>query len=764
MTKTAFFAYPKNRHLDEVIIRAADHCKKESGYFVTPWQTIEIAGFQLDKLIRDRVRKSEVLFADVTFANFNVYYEIGYALASKRPVIPTVYTAIEEHKREVRLTGIFDTIGYLEYNNSSELSEKIVKENAPHWIEDVIEKRNHNQPLFFLDTFVKTDFRNQLRQTIDNSKVQCRSFDPSESPRLSAPNAVKLIAASTGVVLPLLSPDIRDSRLHNLRAAFLAGLSHGFELEPLIIQWDRDPAPLDFADFVTNVNRNIEVAQKVSDYCAKTLIENQKRAKPLEQKHKSLLGEIDIGASAAENEVQSLEDYFVETAEFSRALRSKSSLVVGRKGTGKSAIYQVVSQRKLSNRRNVVVDLNPASHSLSELREQLLKVMDHGVFDHSINGFWQYIIYSEIIMAIREKLLPKAKYNHDYQKIIKNIEIDLGLTEEMAEGDFTSRFNAALHSLIEYVRNYKGTISAKQLTNILFKNDIRKLRDVVISVEKEFDEIVLLFDNIDKGWPAKGVQTYDIRIVRLLIEGLEIIQNDIGRAKEIDFSFLVFLRSDVFELLVKETSDRGKYNIIRVDWSDPMQLRNLLFKRLTIDASTDAEKLEIWNAIVPEQSSSRDKMFETMLDRCLMRPRFLIDLCERAISIAINRGHTKVEFEDMQQALRQHSNYLVSDFIYEIRDVSSIDENIFYNFLGKGELFTKSELEPLLSSQSAELDFKNCLDLLLWFGFIGIAKTDEDRIYIYSVEYDQRRLEAIATNMGEDVLYCVNPAFLEGLN
>ena len=86
------------------------------------------------------------------------------------------------------------------------------------------------------------------------------------------------------------------------------------------------------------------------------------------------------------------------------------------------------------------------------------------------------------------------------------------------------------------------------------------------------------------------------------------------------------------------------------------------------------------------------------------------------------------------------------------------------NFLDKGELFTKQELQELLTSQDAKLNFEYCLDLLLWFGFIGVAKSDHERVYIYSVEYDQRRLEAIANNMGQDVLYCVNPAFLEGLN
>jgi hypothetical protein len=67
-----------------------------------------------------------------------------------------------------------------------------------------------------------------------------------------------------------------------------------------------------------------------------------------------------------------------------------------------------------------------------------------------------------------------------------------------------------------------------------------------------------------------------------------------------------------------------------------------------------------------------------------MRPRFLIDLVENCISIAVNRGHEKVSADDLRAACRQHSYYLISDFGYEIRDVSSVTHDLFYAFIGIG--------------------------------------------------------------------------------
>ena len=58
-----------------------------------------------------------------------------------------------------------------------------------------------------------------------------------------------------------------------------------------------------------------------------------------------------------------------------------------------------------------MLELNPASHSLSELRQELLTVVNVGIFDHTIAAFWQYILYAEIILKIRELILPKARYD-----------------------------------------------------------------------------------------------------------------------------------------------------------------------------------------------------------------------------------------------------------------------------------------------------------------------------------------------------------------
>jgi hypothetical protein len=760
MPKTAFFAYPSEHAIvGDTISEAVSKIDKTRDLIVTPWPKLNIIGLKLDNLIRDRIAASDFLIADITYANFNVYYEIGYAVGLQKPLIVSMNYAVARAQANVNLTGIFDTLGQLRYQNSDEMVAKLI-DSPTLWTNQYLKAKDHTQPLFLLETLRKIEFRNFISQAIVNSSVQHRNFDPEEVARLSLTSAIGDISASAGVIIPLLSTEIEDSTRHNLRAAFLAGMCHGFGIEPLIIQYEDLPAPLDYRDFIDTTRTRMEVEQSVSEYCQLTLVRNQQRASITGRAKHTILNEIDIGSSAAENEFQKLGAYFVPTAEFQRANRASGALIVGRKGSGKSAIFYQVSEGKSNDRRNLILELSPASHSLSELRQELLGVVNVGVFDHTIAAFWQYILYAEILLKIREAALPKAKYDLNLLKKIGEFEKRFRLTDELVAGDFTSRLEFAVRTIVRHVKAGASDKDIKQqLTNILFESEIPHFREAIVSLGSQFEKIVLLFDNLDKGWPARQVETHDIRTVHHLIDALNKIERELRRS-EVTFEYLLFLRSDVYENLVEETSDRGKYNVIRVDWSDPKQLEHLMRERVI--SNVDESKAAVaWEAVNPTLGPKTTAIGQ-MIDSSLMRPRFLIDLCEKAISFAINRGHGSVDKDDVEDALRQHSLFLVSDFGYEIRDVAGLSEDIFYKFIGKGDTLTPEEVSEAIGP-TASLSADRITELLVWYGFLGIPGPDGKAVFIYDREYDMRRLEADRQKQGENLLYVVNPAFLRGL-
>lgn len=762
MTANAFFAYPGEYPIVKDAVERVSELSERSEMAIKPWTAMKIIGFKVDDLIREELDQADVLIADVTYSNFNVYYEIGYAIARGKPVLPTVNIAVERSVQRLTSDGLFDTIGWATYTNAEELSRSLQGWQGSAWTNRYRRAKDHAQPLFLLDCLKKTDFRNHIFQAIENSKVNYRSFDPETDARLTAVQAIADISASAGVVIPIISVDIVDHSRHNLRAAFMLGLSHGFELEPLAIQFGNGPAPLDYRDFLTNSTFRGETMKHVSEYCGQTLIWNQATSNKSNKSELGLLGQIDLGSPTAENETAHLNEYFVKTAEFSRALRAEGAVVIGRKGSGKSAIFFQIVDSFSRDRQRCVIDLRPATHNLSEMRESLLGVVNNaGLFDHTIAAFWQYVLYVEILLKMREIVLPRAKNNFSLQERIREIEEEFSLRESTVAGDFTSRLGDAIDMVLRSLQsaNTEGDIR-QRVTNLLFEKPIPRLREAVLSFQDYFDEIAIFIDDLDKGWPPLQVEPHDVSTIKHLVEVLNRIQRDLSR-RRLAMRHIIFLRSDIYERLVEQTSDRGKYNVIKVDWSDPAQLRHLLYQRITNSIDKQLHD-QAWDAVNVTLANGKEAI-EVLIETSLRRPRFLIDVCERTLSFAINRGHGFITDDDVTEGERQMSLYLVSDFAYEMRDIAGTPEDIFYSFIGSSELLTEKDISDIVHPLDLKISARHLVDLLTWYGFLGIIDADGKPVFIYDRAYDFRRLQAERGPPNDDVLYAINPAFLSGL-
>ena len=438
-------------------------------------------------------------------------------------------------------------------------------------------------------------------------------------------------------------------------------------------------------------------------------------------------------------------------------------MVTGRKGAGKSAVFIQVAETALRDKSVCMVDLRPASHNLSEMRQALLEVLSAGVFDHTIAAFWQYILYVEILLEIRKMTLPRSKNEFPLQERIRNMEDAFALSDSIVSGDFTSRLNTAVKEVVRITKEIREPIELRsRLTNIMFENPISKLRKAVHGFADQYSYILVLIDDLDKGWPARKVEQHDIIMVRHLIEVLNRVQRDLGR-QGTEMKHLLFLRSDIYENLIEATSDRGKYNLIEVDWSDQEQLRHLLKQRVTSNVDPDRTE-EAWIAFNQRVGETEDAVGR-LIEASLRRPRFLIDLCERTLSFSINRGHEVVAESDVEEGLRQMSLYLVSDFGYEMRDIVGTPEDIFYQFIGVKKILNQFELNLIIEKSGINLTTDEIVNTLLWYGFLGIVGRSGEPVFIYDRAYDFRRLKAeFPSNAEKEVRYVINSAFLRGLS
>ncbi|TBN10891.1 hypothetical protein EYC79_18250 [Agrobacterium cavarae] len=762
--RKAFFAFPSQPiELYNTIKNACDRSRAAvTTAEIVQWPQMDIFGANISDEVRKNIVSADVLIADITFPNYNVYYEIGFAIGLGKAVAPVLNSSFAGASKNVQSEGFFDTIGYKSYENAEQLLETFKDLSTTNLLELYGKSRNTSQPLFLLDTSKKTDFRNAVVSAIKETKVFYRSFDPVETYRFSTIHTIGEVSASAGVVIPLLSSSIEDADRHNLRAAFLAGMSHGMGKHTLLLQQavSNNPVPVDYREFVETLASEFEIGERLSEFCG-TALRSLQEEKKARKGSRTKLQTLYLGASAAENEFRSLDNYFVETAEFVRTLRGEATVVSGRKGSGKTAIFFMVRDA-VRNRNNAqVTDLKPESHQLTLFRQELLKLVDLGVFDHTLAAFWYFVFLSEMLFTIRKDYVYRSKF--DGKALFALEEIDNILKEfgVFDSGDFTARINRLSKSIINEITSTKAAkqpLSPEKLTNIVFRGGITKIKNMVVQLSNERTQLLLLFDNIDKGWPTNGVEEIDVRLVRLMIESLDKIRRDLDAADR-NFTSTVFLRNDIYELLVEQTPDRGKAGQIRIDWNDRGKLRQVIHKRLQSSAKKDSANFtQLWLEYFTPTVGAKDS-FEYCIDHCLMRPRFLITIVENAIANAINRGNTIVQEVDIVDAVRQHSNYLISEFGYEIRDASGLSADILYSLIGTESRITKADVLSRFSSNGiADANLDEAFRLMVWYGVLGVVKSDGRDKFIYDYDYNIKRIFAETTLDGSTGLYAINPA------
>jgi hypothetical protein len=124
--------------------------------------------------------------------------------------------------------------------------------------------------------------------------------------------------------------------------------------------------------------------------------------------------------------------------------------------------------------------------------------------------------------------------------------------------------------------------------------------------------------------------------------------------------------------------------------------------------------------------------FGYLVNHCLMRPRFLIAIIETAIANAINRGHEKVSEDDCIDAVKQHSNSILNDFGYEIRDVSGASEKVLHSLAGATEYITEAEVLERFEKAKiiASKDREKLFDYMLWYGVLGVVNQNNVECYM----------------------------------
>ena len=314
-------------------------------------------------------------------------YEIGFTIGKCKRAFLVRHKQTNGDKDLAKSIGIFDTLGYYEYEDFEDLRNRL---------EAHIEETN----LPFSTSLDRKSFVYLIEPPERSSDVgvmvsrikkagygRYRSFTPDEDSRLSATDAIRKVAASSGVFIPLQDTSIAGSDVHNLRCMFVAGLSDGMGKPKLILSPPGYEAPLDIRDEVKQWHYLSDIHEIVAEFCPR-IVEYVSQTEPSGIDRTTLLQSLKIGDPRAENEMDTLDQYYLKIDQFDRAINGEINLVVGRKGSGKTALFIRLRDKVRADRRNIVVDLKPEGYQLIRIKEDILAYLSEGARQHLITAFW----------------------------------------------------------------------------------------------------------------------------------------------------------------------------------------------------------------------------------------------------------------------------------------------------------------------------------------------------------------------------------------
>lgn len=739
---TVFVAYASSNSFQSDLIQKACESASTPQRKVVPWSALDTSGGAIAKSVEGWIEDADTVVADVSVVNANVTYELGYAIGSGKSIRLIRSTHVDFGP--VKDVGLLDTLGYDGYDLALSLSNILRKADSnPRW--PSIEK-NRDQPLFMLQPPSPTD--SALRATSGIKKIarmRFRNFNPSEISRLNASEAYEQAMSSYGVIVFWDGTEGAAAVRNNQRASFIYGLARGRNMPALIIAHQNLRLPLDIEDQADRWKSVDDIDGMINDFRIRVADHQNEFVQAKSRKNQNILEILHCGDPVAENEAASLGDIFLETDAYRRTLNGTANVLVGRKGSGKTAVFLQTRDVCRSNKQNIVIDLIPDGYQLVKMKEFILDQLAFGARKEVIAAFWEYVLWLEIAYKIIEKDEVKAYRDPRLTAGFQKLESAFKRRVDTGRGDFSERLKRLSANIIERFNEAglqavdKESLNSSKVLEIIYGQDVAFLRDQVLEYLRLKGFVLFLLDNLDRFWTPGGFDDDDALIVVGLTESMQEISRKFQK-RGLDFRWAIFVRSDVYEFLVRGMADYGKLAVQSLEWSDRALLAALFQQRLLISVEhLSSSWSEIWGR-ASAQTVGGKPVIEYLIDGSMMRPRYLIRLFETARRRAVTFNRESITEDDYFAALKELGWQVLEDLDREIVDLLPKGSELLFELLSQSEGLTPEKFRYFCGKSIADADDINrLLDIMIWSGSIGVIEGGAAR-YIFDTGYKRQYL------------------------
>jgi hypothetical protein len=774
-----FVAYPSSpADRAESIEMAITNIQAGRVVDICGWTSLAVSGRVMISAICDEIKSREIFIADLTGLNPNVLFELGYAIAHKRRIWLLLNPDIEHARRDWDKFQLLLNVGYAPYNNSRDIERRF-------YLDKPYESPNQNlydellraagppskkDALLYLRCDLNTEASMRLARRVSSGPIRSVIDDPQEVRLQPFPWYVQQVTSAFAVVCHFLSNGHQNWQLHNAKHALVAGLAHGLARPLLMLAHEPYKSPLDYHDLLRTHRTAAEAESIFASWSLPHVQQYERRitqvtAYRAEQRAQAGLRDITVGEPVAEFESDSLPDYFVPTAIYTETLNSRYSIVVGRKGAGKTATLYALTEALQADPRNHVSVIKPVGYELEGLMDILRHELSRADEGYLIESFWKFLLYTELTKSVYDELLGKPDYyvrTPDETALCEFVE----QYQSLISPDFSNRLDTAVARLREL---HSASTEGRRLkiSELLHNEMLSRLRVLLGEVLKKKARVSVLIDNLDKAW-----NTHDeLALLSELLFGLlsvsrrvadEFERNASGRA-QVNLSFALFLRSDIYTAMLQFAREPDKLPMRSIIWADPDLLKRVIEERL-MKSSTDIKlPQEVWERYFVGTVGGIPT-WEYIGRRILPRPRDLIYLIKSALQFAVNRGRTRVAEKDLIDGEKQYSRFALDSLIVEARVRIGNVEDLLLHFVQSPEIITERDiLQKLAEAGITDVALEVVIRLFGELTFLGFEVAPNRFEFLYD-EQDERKTSIMAQKTATETTngvrrFRIHPAF-----
>ncbi|QSX28484.1 P-loop ATPase, Sll1717 family [Shewanella cyperi] len=354
-------------------------------------------------------------------------------------------------------------------------------------------------------------------------------------------------------------------------------------------------------------------------------------------------------------------DYFVEMNVTDNVNNNDAFLVLGRKGSGKTALFRFFTE-KSQLMYSAALNLNGYPWRVHE------KIKDFGV-EHveSYVASWKYLIaveFAKLVVKLSDRhmmteIVELNKFlNDNYGSIEPKIVNIFSPSKLKVSGDLEPQFLGCKLGKISLSRDEKDLTLGSELNALTDKilKHVKKAAEV-----SEINKIFVHFDELDRGITSLTESRKDM-VIGLILASKEIFKD--LKNSSTSFKSVVYLRRDIWDEL--KFSDKNKIsssNSEFIEWGQD-ELFKLIQKRVKVSLGEGGA----WDDLDDGKRINKQKKWRHIIERTLMRPRDVISFLNILLETTKKRDDENLIFEnrDVVASRPKYSEYLKLELDDEI--------------------------------------------------------------------------------------------------